>query len=238
MGTCSLSRLLAPSLVFIVFASACGGSTGGSMTQPASETTAVMQNSVSTTTAEFPTSTSTTTTMNSLTTAASTTLLPPPSCQTEELGITPSENQAGPVAVCLSAFAGGGFLEIAKVLSVAGITTAEQALNALARGLDEEYTQRGYVSLIPPDWEGQITVGRLDSASLLIDLTQAVFDINGLSTLDNGDIFLVQIFGTAFSDTSVNEVTITVDGDRDTLCGFLQRRPGCTTVTRDAFFTG
>ena len=160
------------------------------------------------------------------------------SCEGDDLGLSEENVTPGPVAVCLSKDDATTFMELAIVLPRAGVETAEQAFMALGNGIDPAESDRGFDSLIPTGWTEVLIVSRPAPDVIVVDLPDAIYAVNGLSTLANGDILLLQLFGTAFSDPTVAMVTITVNGERNGLCGFLQRRPGCDTSTRSNFFAG
>ena len=226
-------RYAAAVCAMVLVVCACDATGDPSSTGSTSTTTGVpatTQLVTTTTPVTTPATQTTTQTMLPSTTA------PASACGSLDLGLDPAGTKPGPVAVCLGGPSGASFRDLGVVLDRAGLVDAEGAFAALAAGLDPAERQQGYTSFIPDAWPGQIVITRPAAGQLVVDFTDDIYSINGISTSDNSEIVLVQVFGTAYSDPTVASVTITVNGDPDGLCNLFGRTAGCGESSRTSFF--
>lgn len=61
-------------------------------------------------------------------------------------------------------------------------------------------------------------------------------NIPAVGTSANNDAFLLQMFGTAFTGSSVDEVHFDLEGDPVAFCAMLERDADCAVTTRAEFF--
>lgn len=184
-----------------------------------------------------PLPTGSTTTRVSSTTAPNS--APTAACLDHSLGLDPDGGLVGPVIACADAFFGSDDFIASAVVRAGTYENAEAAFAGLATGLkmgSAGIDDDGYLSLIPSDWGGEFTITQEGDGVVTVDISEELLAVSGLSTTTNSTILFGQLFGTAFSDLSVQQVTITVAGSTASFCGLLQFRLDCATLHRSDFF--
>lgn len=163
-------------------------------------------------------------------------------CASETLGIEDLTIAPGPVAVYLDSYfnAGrGGFSDVLTagvVLSRDGVVDAEAAFAAYIEGLTADEKSAGY-DLVGGNGElDGLFVTRTTVDSIVVHFPPTLPNIDSLSTSFTGGLFYELILGTAFSDPTVELVTLRVEAEASDLCGYLKYEPGCSPVTRNKFF--
>lgn len=178
--------------------------------------------------------TSTTTTpTTALSTEATATIAP---CGKTGVGLDPDGGPSiGPVVVCIDVLVSSDRLPDAGVVAPGHLVADAEAALAALGAMDEFTTPEGLMNLIPAGFDDGMEFTRSDG-TLDVSLPARFRELPALGTSANNDAFLLQMFGTAFTDPTVEQVRFDLAGDPAAFCAMVERDPDCAAMTRGEFF--
>jgi hypothetical protein len=119
----------------------------------------------------------------------------------------------GPVFVCVQVVDGRGVYG-GQLVPRPEVTNAEEAVRAWLAGPNEEEQKAGLQgwNLRPYPWFADSLTFRREGTTLVMELGQWE-PINNLSTSDGSAVFYISLFGTVFSDPTVEQFELSIVGD-------------------------
>lgn len=141
----------------------------------------------------------------------------------------------GPLFVCQLTRAGSGFFG-GWVFPREGVLTAEDALREWASGPTEEEALSGFEGwdFRPfPAFMESIAISR-DGGTLYMDIG-GLEQVNNLSTSDGSGVFFTSLFGTVFSDPSIDSFVLSVGGGGASCPLQILESEFCFPLTREDF---
>jgi len=138
-------------------------------------------------------------------------MIDPGECR--RIGPVRSETGVGPVFVCERP-ADGGPVYGGEIVSRPGVTTAEEAVRVWLAGPTEEEQSAGLQGwdLRPHPWFAESLAFHREDGTLVMEVGQWQ-PINNLSTSNGSAVFYISLFGTVFSDPTVDQLDLSILGE-------------------------
>ncbi len=157
-------------------------------------------------------------------------------CGESDVGLNPGGGPPiGPVIVCIDILVSSDRpVDAGLVDPDHSAADAEEALLALG-AMTDFTTPEGLMNLVPAGYDIGMDFQRSDGV-LSVSLPVRFRNIPALGTSANNDAFLLQMFGTAFTDPSIDEAHFSLEGDSVAFCAMLERDSDCAAMTRGEFF--